>query len=209
MILVHGRADSTNVQKVLWVLDEIGRPFERIDRGGPFGGLDDPDYRTLNPNGRIPTVIDGPLVMWESNAILRHYAREAPKAGLFPADPAAAVRADMLLDWSTTTLWPGLRPAYFAVAAKGEAMTVPAVVASLTETEANLSILDGLLSDRCHAAGERFSIADIPLAIAVHRWCFLGRTLSPWPAVAAWYARCEARPPFGNRIFGRGPMPAT
>src|SRR3546814_11426129 len=52
MIVIHGRANSSNVQKVLWLFDEIGLPFERVDRGGKFGGLDDPDYLALNPNGR-------------------------------------------------------------------------------------------------------------------------------------------------------------
>src|SRR3546814_3390490 len=80
MIVVHGRANSSNVQKVLWLFDEIGLAFERIDRGGRFGGLDDPAYRALNPNGLVPTVIDGGLVLWESHAILRHYARQDRKS---------------------------------------------------------------------------------------------------------------------------------
>src|SRR3546814_12971550 len=79
MIVIHGRANSSNVQKVLWLFDEIGLPFERVDRGGKFGGLDDPDYLALNPNGLVPTVIDGDLVLWESQAILRHYARQRPE----------------------------------------------------------------------------------------------------------------------------------
>src|SRR3546814_1023050 len=84
MIVVHGRANSSNVQKVLWLFDEVGLAFERIDRGGRFGGLDDPAYRALNPNGLVPTVIDGGLVLWESHAILRHYARQYPAAALLP-----------------------------------------------------------------------------------------------------------------------------
>src|SRR3546814_10005660 len=86
MSVMHGRANSSNVQKVLWLLDEIGLAFERIDRGGRFGGLDDPAYRALNPNGLVPTVIDGGLVLWESHAILRHYARQYPAAALLPAE---------------------------------------------------------------------------------------------------------------------------
>src|SRR3546814_19484961 len=59
MIVIHGRANSSNVQKVLWLFDEIGLPFESVDRGGKFGGLADPDYLALNPNGLVPTVHDG------------------------------------------------------------------------------------------------------------------------------------------------------
>src|SRR3546814_13532522 len=100
MIVIHGRANSSNVQKVLWLFDEIGLPFERVDRGGKFGGLDDPDYLALNPNGLVPTVIDGDLVLWESQAILRHYARQNPGAALFPGNPADAARSDMVMDWN-------------------------------------------------------------------------------------------------------------
>src|SRR3546814_3283796 len=93
----------------------MGLPFERVARGCKFGGLDDPDYLALNPNGLVPTVIDGDLVLWESQAILRHYARQNPGAALFPGNPADAARRDMVMDWNITTLWPPIAVAYRAV----------------------------------------------------------------------------------------------
>ena len=53
------------MQKVLWCCGELGIPFERVDIGGPFGGNQDPEYLALNPNGLVPTVQDGELVLWE------------------------------------------------------------------------------------------------------------------------------------------------
>lgn len=203
MITVYGRASSTNVQKVLWLFDELGLEFERIDRGGEFGGLDDPEFRALNPNGRIPVVVDGGLVMWESHAILRHYARQHPQAGLFPDAPAEAVRADMLLDWSGTTLWPALRPPYWAVAVDKVSREAPEVIAGMAALDAQISILDKLLVGWRYAAGEAFSIADIALAIAVHRWHWTGGDLSRWPALEAWYARCRERPAHAERVYSR------
>lgn len=203
MIVVHGRANSTNVQKVLWLLDEIGLPFQRLDRGGKFGGLDDPGYRALNPNGLVPTVIDGALVLWESHAILRHYARQNPGAVLFPGDPADAARSDMVLDWTITTLWPPLRVAYVAVEREGKPLQSAEVRQALDKVHRPLDILEGLLAGRDYIGG-CFGIGDIPPAISLSRWLFLGRDLAAWPAVEAWYVRCSARPAFRNRVIVGG-----
>jgi glutathione S-transferase len=203
MIIVHGRANSTNVQKVLWLFDEIGLAFERIDRGGRFGGLDDPAYRALNPNGLVPAVIDGDLVMWESQAILRHYARQNPGAGLFPSDPADALRSDMLLDWNITTLWPPLRVVYVGTEREGKALGSAEMQQGLDKLLRPLDTLEGLLTGRDYIGGS-FGIGDIPAAISLSRWLFLGRDLAAWPAVEAWYRRCAARPAFRNRIVVGG-----
>ena len=58
MITVWGRATSVNVQAVMWALAELGIACERIDVGGAFGGLDTPEFRAMNPNGRIPVLRD-------------------------------------------------------------------------------------------------------------------------------------------------------
>jgi glutathione S-transferase len=203
MIVVHGRANSSNVQKVVWLFDEIGLSFERIDRGGRFGGLDDADYRALNPNGLVPTVIDGDLVLWESHAILRHYARQHPATGLFPGDAADAARTDMLLDWNITTLWPPMRVPYLAVERQGRPRESAEVQQALDRLHRPLDILEGLLDGRDYIGGG-FGIGDIPAAVSLSRWLFLGRSLEAWPAVAAWYRRCAARPAFQARIVVGG-----
>jgi len=200
MIVMHGRASSSNVQKVAWLLDELALPFERIDRGGRFGGLDDPDYRALNPNGLVPTVIDGDLVLWESNAILRHYARQYPAAAMVPADAAGAARCDMLLDWNITTLWPPLRAPYQAVERRGLARSEPEVQQALDQVHGPIDTLEGLLADRDYVGGAAFGIGDIPPAISLSRWFYLGRDLERWPSVAAWYRRCAARPAFQAQV---------
>lgn len=203
MIVVHGRANSSNVQKVLWLLDEIGLPFERIDRGGRFGGLDDPDYRKLNPNGLVPTVIDGDLVLWESHAILRHYARQNPGVALFPDNAADAALSDMVMDWNITTLWPSVRVPFFAVARQGQPLESAEVQQALDAVHRPLDILEGLLAGRDYVGGS-FGIGDIPPAVSLSRRAFLGRDLAPWPAVEAWYRRCSARPAFQARVFVDG-----
>ena len=94
MITVWGRASSSNVQKVLWVLDELSVDYERIDCGREFGGLDTPEYLAMNPNGRVPTVKDGEEIFWESHSICRYLCRVYGGNHLLPEAPAAAAQVE-------------------------------------------------------------------------------------------------------------------
>ena len=69
MLILYGRGTSDNVQKVLWALGETGRAFEHVPLGGAYGGLDDPHFADMNPHRRVPTLKDGDVVVWESDAI--------------------------------------------------------------------------------------------------------------------------------------------
>lgn len=203
MILLHGRANSSNVQKVLWLFDELALSYRRIDRGAGFGGLDTSDYRALNPNARVPTIEDGGLVIWESHAILRHYARSHPDAGLLPDDPADRARIDMALDWNHTTLWARLRPAYLKIATGKAAPKDPAIQAEIDAFESNFAAFEWLLNGRDYVGGAWFSIGDIPLGVTVHRYLWMGRDLAKWPAIEAWHALVSARPPYAARLIAR------
>ena len=72
MLTVWGRTNSSNVKKVLWCLKELNIPYNQKDVGVPFGGLDTPEYKKMNPNSTIPTLQDDQFTLWESNAILRY-----------------------------------------------------------------------------------------------------------------------------------------
>src|SRR3569623_3662376 len=71
-LTIWGRANSVNVQKVLWCLAELGLHYERIDAGMQFGRTRDAAYLAMNPNSRIPTLVDGDFVLWESNSLMRY-----------------------------------------------------------------------------------------------------------------------------------------
>ena len=73
-LTIWGRANSVNVQKVLWCAEELGLSYRRIDAGMAFGRNTEPDYLAMNPNGRVPTLVDGDFVLWESNSIMRYFA---------------------------------------------------------------------------------------------------------------------------------------
>ena len=95
MLKIWGRKTSSNVQKVLWCCGELDIPFERVDIGGPFGGNQDAEYLALNPNGLVPTIREGDLVLWESNTICRYLAatRHGERALSIRPGPARLCRA--------------------------------------------------------------------------------------------------------------------
>src|SRR6185503_3524707 len=115
MLKVWGRKNSSNVQKVMWAVGELGLAHERIDIGGPFGGNREPAYLALNPNGLVPTVEDGDLVLWESNSIVRHLASRHGAGTLEPADPATRALASQWMDWQLSVASPAIGPAFMGL----------------------------------------------------------------------------------------------
>ena len=88
MFRVLGRSTSGNVQKVVWLLEELGQPYSREDYGRQFNNTQDAAYLKLNPHGKVPTLVDGGVAVWESNTILRYIANKAGTP-LYPTDAAA------------------------------------------------------------------------------------------------------------------------
>src|SRR5476651_1489081 len=93
MLKILGRSTSGNTQKVLWCCDELGIAYEREDVGREFGKNREPTYLGLNPNGRVPTIVDDGFVLWESNAIVRYLCAKHGMGTLCP--PELQRRADM------------------------------------------------------------------------------------------------------------------
>src|SRR5438094_5841383 len=108
MLKLWGRVNSINVQKVLWALDELKVPYERSDAGLQFGVVNEPFYRRMNPNGRVPTIEDDGLVLWESNAIVRYLAAKHGAGTLWPSDPRQRVEAGRLLDLAKIAVVAGI-----------------------------------------------------------------------------------------------------
>ena len=106
MLRIWGRRSSFNVQKVLWLADELNVAYEHVPAGGDFGGLDAADFRALNPHGRIPVLDDAGLAVWESHAILRYLAAGYGRGVYWEEDPAARAPIDGWMDWAQTALQP-------------------------------------------------------------------------------------------------------
>ena len=105
MLEVLGRATSGNVQKVLFLLEELGTPYKRHDYGKTFEGTTlTPQYQAINPTQKVPTLRDGELHVWESHTILRYVANKQEAHALYPRDPAARSQVERWMDWTLASL---------------------------------------------------------------------------------------------------------
>lgn len=205
MLKVWGRKTSSNVQKVMWAIGELGLAAERIDIGGPFGGNKEAPYLALNPNGLIPTLQDGDLTLWESNSIVRYLAALHGAGTLEPADPKVRARASQWMDWQLSVVAPAIFGAFIGlIRTPPEQRDAAAIEASRAKTTAAMAIFDAHLANNAYAAGDAFSIGDIPLGIMVYRF----RELVPQrPALAnleRWFAAIDGRPPFREHVSSIG-----
>src|SRR5690606_41891674 len=105
MLKVWGRKTSSNVQTVMWAVGELGLPHQRIDAGGPFGGLDTPEFGKLNPNRLVPVIEDDGFVLWESNVIVRYLAATHGHGSLGAVDKRQRAPADQWMEGAQTMLY--------------------------------------------------------------------------------------------------------
>jgi glutathione S-transferase len=197
MLKIWGRANSINVQKVLWCCAELGLPFERIDAGMKFGVNNTPEYKAMNPNGLIPTIDDDGFVLWESQAIVRYLARKHGFGSLCPADPKTCADADRWMDWYATTPWPNLQPIFWNLVRTPPEQRNMTLVAELTKKVAAAMVtLEAQLAGRSYITGETFTMGDIPIGCAIMRWLNLPLTREPQPNIEAYYKRLQTRPAY-------------
>lgn len=204
MIRLLGRATSGNVQKVLFVLEEIGLPYVREDYGRQFGNTTTDEYKKLNPNSKVPTLVDGDTVIWESNSILRYLAAlHAPQ--LTGATPAEKTYVERWMDW----LLASVNTPYVAVfkdAKKEPAERAADFAAQSADLVAQLKILNGHIAGKSFFALDRFTLADVALAPIVKRCLDFPIERPDLPELTKWQKAMDARPAFAVAI---GQKPST
>ena len=203
MLKVWGRRSSFNVQKVLWLVGELGLAHEHIPAGGSFGGLDAPSFRAMNPHGRVPVIADGELVVWESHAILRYLAARYDTGGFWRTEASERARIDGWMDWSQTALQRDfLMGVFWGFYRTPEAQRDwPAIRNSLARCADHFRLLDGVLAERPFLAGEELSLADIPAGTSLYRYFELDIERPATPNVSAWYRRLQERPAYREHVM--------
>lgn len=197
MITIWGRSSSNSVQKVLWCADELGLTYERRD----CASTDDAAYRQLNPSGLVPTIRDGDLIVWESNAIVRYLAARYGDGSLWPRDPGVRSLADRWMDWQQGTATPALWPLYRdLVHEKTAGVTPEALAPAIREAARLMEQVDAWLRGRTHLAGEVFTMGDIPLGVWASRWFALPVARPSMPDLEGWYSSLATRPGFRNHV---------
>ena len=194
MLKIWGRMSSINVKKVVWTAQELGLDFQRTEAGGLFGVVTTPDYMALNPNSLVPVIEDDDYVLWESNVIVRYLCAKHSAGQIYPTDLRERFDAERWMDWQQTTLNPVSRPGFWQlIRTPPEQRNAALMAESNAAVEALMFTLDMHLAHRAFMVGERFTVADIPLACEVHRWFGLPQPRQSRPHIERWYASLRAR----------------
>jgi glutathione S-transferase len=200
MLKLLGRASSGNVQKVMFLLEEIGAPYAREDYGRQFNNTQTAEYKALNPNAKVPTLVDGDVSTWESNTILRYLAATHAPA-LHGETPAERTQVERWMDWLLASVnAPYL--AMFRDAKKPEAERAPDFDAQRKELIGLMQLLDGQLAGKAFVALGRLTLADIALAPIMARCLAFPIERPAMPNLEAWAARMAARPAFQKATKG-------
>lgn len=207
MLEILGRSTSINVRKVLWTCAELGLPCQHTEWGAGELSLRDPAFVALNPNALVPVIRDGELVLWESNTICRYLAAKAARSDLLPAEPGARARVEQWMDWQAAELNTAWRHAFMGLVRKSPVFADPALIdASVQAWNRHMTLLDEVLrSSGAFVTGAGFTLADVVLGLATHRWYMTPMARPDLHAVAACYDRLDTRP--GFRAHGRNGIP--
>lgn len=199
---------TLNGHKVTIALEEMELPYELV----MVDILNDeqlrPEFLAINPNGRIPALVDGDVAVFESAAILQYLGRKTGR--FYPDDEPTRARIDSWLFWQMAGLGPmSGQLNWFTRAARKPARepadTAFAIHRFARETARLFAVLERGLDGRDYLCGD-YSIADICCWTWINKYPENGGGLAAYPDVAAWHARIAARPAV-QRGLKAGPVP--
>lgn len=207
MLRILGRKNSFNVRKVLWVCGELGVPFTREDWGRGFTPTSDPAFLALNPIGLIPCVIDGGVVLRESNAIVRYLATkhggDTGPAAIYPKDPVTRCHVEQWMDWANYETSISLRGAFLGGMLNEPPWNHPWFVETgrkqITKEVGQLE--EHFTRIGTYVCGEHFTVGDIPVGLVVNRWFALKFDDKPdYPHVARYFETLTERAPYREHV---------
>ena len=202
MLKIWGRNTSSNVQKAMFAVGELKLPHQRIDVGGAFGKNRDAPYLAMNPNGLVPTLEeeDG-FLLWESNSIVRYLAAKHGTGTLEPSDLRTRALASKWMDWQLSVYGPAITPVFWGlIRTPPDQRDHKAIADGKVKTTAAAKILDEHFARTQYAAGDAFSMGDIPIAIMSYRYRELVPERPAYPNFERWYAAIASRPAFREHV---------
>ena len=203
MIKIWGRNTSSNVQKAMWAVGELGIEHTRIDVGGAYGKTKDAPYLAMNPNALVPTLEeeDG-FTLWESNSIIRYLAGKYDKAGAIePKDAKQRAKASQWMDWQLSVIGPAITPVFWGlIRTPPEKRDMAAIKAGQEKTVTAMQMLDGQLGKTKFVAGDAFSYGDIPVGVMCYRYVQLVPDRPATPNLDRWYAAVSSRKAFQDHV---------
>ncbi len=199
MLTVLGKETSINVRKVLWTCRLLDLEWQLEPWGSGVRDPRVPEFMALNPNAQVPVLREGDTVLWESNTICRYLATRAGDTPLLPADALARARVEQWMDWQATELNGAWRPAFMALMRGSDKFDAAAIAAGARDWNDKMGILDEQLAKTgAFVTGAALTLADVVLALSVHRWRMTPIEHAALPAVEAYLRRLEGVPGFAQ-----------
>jgi glutathione S-transferase len=202
MIKIWGRNTSSNVQKAMWAVGELGLEHTRLDVGGAFGKNKEAPYLAMNPNGLVPTLEEDGFLLWESNSIVRYLAGKHDKANVLePKDPRQRALASQWMDWQLSVVAPAITPAFWGlIRTPPEKRDRAAIKASQDKTTDAMKMLDAQLAKTAYVAGPAFSYGDIPVGVMAYRFRVLVPDRPPLANLERWFGLISKRKAFHDHV---------
>jgi glutathione S-transferase len=196
MLKIWGRVNSVNVKKALWVAEELGLKYERVDAGMQFGVTKTPEYLKMNPNSLVPTIEDDGFVLWESHTIVRYLAAKHGMGTLCPSDLKARADVERWMDWAFT-FQNAMRAVFWnLIRTPPEKRDLKAVDEGRAQSAKLLEVLERNLESKLYVGGNAFTMGDIPIGCEVQRWMRVPIERPSFPKVQAWFDRLGERAAF-------------
>jgi len=193
MIKLYGQLRS-RASRSLWALEEIGVPYELVPIDTNKGDNAKPEFLAINPNGRIPALVDGDLTLFESMAINLYLARKYGK-DLWPANEAGEAHALQWSFWGMTEVEPFLITLLVQQVFTPEDQRRPDRVEEARQALVpRLGVLNNHLSGRPFLLGSKFTIADLNLSSVFSLAEVVKVELAPYPNIKKWVETCFSRP---------------
>ena len=153
------------------------------------------------PNGRVPTIKDGDLIVWESNTICRYLCTTRGGERLYPTDTAARTNVERWMDWQLASIGPPMGSLLFGlIRTRPEHRDHGAIEAARRQALAAWTIVEDALDGRPYLAGQELSLAEITLGTLIYRWYAFPIERAPLPRLKAWHDRMRERPGFKKHI---------
>jgi len=196
-LTIYGQTAS-RASRVLWLAKELGLSYEQVPLNQRAGDTRKPDYLKINPNGHIPAIRDGDLVLWESLAI-NEYLIHKHGGPLAPKTIEDWGRFYMWTMWAMTEVEPQAGLLFQHTVVLPEEKRNPQIAANAREAlKAPLGVLDGALAKSDYLLGGAFTVADLNVACTLTNLPRVNYDFAPWPKVAAWLPKCTSRPAAQN-----------
>jgi glutathione S-transferase len=198
---LHGFAMSPNTRRARVMLEECGEQYEFIDVDLMAAEHKGEAYRALNPTSRVPTLVDGDFILWESNAILEYLAAKHPETKLGPTDARETGEIARWMFMNAAHLSPNVARLFAHTIRLPPEKRLPQIVdEARVEIDRSLGALDLALDGRDYLL-RRITIADLSIAPTLSAAPMLNLDLAKYPYVAAWCARIATRAPY-KKHFG-------